>query len=123
MIIKADQSCSICRIYFKNLGKPIEESEPLCMIIPIESPFYMDIIIINEKLDIPSYTVEDRYQGFIYHLRGTLDKTYFKMKGKNIPKTRYDCYRRIDNKDDFEEICESFLLTLAFKDYLADEKR
>ena len=47
---------------------------------------YTDYGTLNGKvLMISPSAVEDKTQGFIYHIQGSLDQTYFEIKGKKYP--------------------------------------
>ncbi|MEW6378741.1 MAG: HlyD family efflux transporter periplasmic adaptor subunit [bacterium] len=110
-IIRADRAGIISELYFRNRGEYVRESDLLCTILPLDSPLYMDIMIANKDigfieagmdihykfdafpyadygtlsgkvLSISPSAVEDKKQGFIYHIRGSLRKPYFEIQGK-----------------------------------------
>jgi len=110
-LIQAEKAGIVSELYFRNTGDFVRPSDLLCTILPVDSPFYMDITVANKdigfietgtgiqyKFDAFPYTdygtlngkvllispsaVEDKTQGFIYHIQGSLDQTYFEIKGK-----------------------------------------
>jgi hemolysin D len=113
-LIQAEKSGIISELYFRNTGDYVRVSDLLCTIVPSNSPFYMDITVANKdigfiengteikyKFDAFPYTdygtlkgkvlaispsaVEDKNLGFVYRIQGSLDQTYFKIKGKRYP--------------------------------------
>ncbi len=110
----ADREGIISELYFRNKGEFVRISDLLCTILPGDSPFYMDITVANKdigfiepemeiryKFDAFPYTdygivqgrvsaispsaVEDKVLGFVYHVKGTLDRTHFEVKGRRYP--------------------------------------
>jgi len=113
-LIQAEKSGIISELYFRNTGDYVRVSDLLCTIVPSNSPFYMDITVANKdigfiengteikyKFDAFPYTdygtlkgkvlaispsaVEDKNLGFVYRIQGSLDQTYFEIKGKRYP--------------------------------------
>ncbi|MEW5801687.1 MAG: HlyD family efflux transporter periplasmic adaptor subunit [bacterium] len=110
-IIRADRAGIISELYFRNKGEYVRESDLLCTILPLDSPLHMDIMVANKDigfievdmeikykfdafpyadygtlsgkvLSISPSAVEDKNQGFIYHIRGSLQRPYYEIKGK-----------------------------------------
>ena len=113
-IIRADQAGTVSELYFRNRGEYMRESDLLCTIVPAGSPLNMEITVANEdigfieeelgikyKFDPFPFTdygtirgsvaaispsaVEDRAQGFVYRIQGTLPQEYFEIKDKQYP--------------------------------------
>ena len=113
-IIRAGYAGTVSKIYLKNEGEPIEKSDLLCTILPVNGPLYMDItvankdigfiekgmaikykfdafpymdcgVILGKVLAISSSAVEDQSMGLVYHLRGSLDTTCFNVREKTYP--------------------------------------
>ncbi len=113
-LIQAEKSGIISELYFRNTGDYVRVSDLLCTIVPSGSPLYMDITVANKdigfiekdteikyKFDAFPYTdygilkgkvlaispsaVEDKNLGFVYRIQGSLDQTYFEIKGKRYP--------------------------------------
>lgn len=113
-IIRADQAGTVSELYFRNRGGYIRESDLLCTIVPAGSPLYMEITVANEdigfiekgldikyKFDAFPFTdygtikgsvaaispsaMEDRAQGFVYRVQGTLKQKYFEIEDKQYP--------------------------------------
>jgi HlyD family secretion protein len=113
-LIQAEKTGTVSELYFRNTGEFVRASDLLCTVLPADSPFYMDITVANKdigfiepdteikyKFDAFPYTdygtlngkvlmispsaVEDKTQGFIYHIQGSLDQTYFEIKAKKYP--------------------------------------
>ncbi len=113
-LIQAEKSGIISELYFRNKGDYVRVSDLLCTLVPLDSPLYMDITVANKdigfiengaeikyKFDAFPYTdygtlkgkvmaispsaVEDKTLGFVYRIQGSLDQTYFEIKGKRYP--------------------------------------
>jgi multidrug efflux pump subunit AcrA (membrane-fusion protein) len=113
-LVQAEKAGTVSELYFRNTGEFVRASDLLCTILPADSPYYMDITVANKdigfiengteityKFDAFPYSdygtlsgkvmlispsaVEDKAQGFIYRLQGSLDQTYFEIKGKKYP--------------------------------------
>jgi len=113
-LIQAEKSGIISELYFRNTGDYVRVSDLLCTIVPSGSPLYMNITVANKdigfiendteikyKFDAFPYTdygilkgkvlaispsaVEDKNLGFVYRIQGSLDQTYFEIKGKRYP--------------------------------------
>ena len=113
-VLRAERAGTISKLYFKNAGEYVRESDLLCTILPTNGQLYMDITVANKdigfierdmeikyKFDAFPYTdcglllgkvstispsaVEDRTLGLVYHLQGTLDNTYFDIRDKKYP--------------------------------------
>lgn len=110
--IRAENAGTVSELYCKTTGQYVRVSDMLCTIVPSDGSFYMDVVVANKdigfiepgaeikyKLDAFPYAdygtlkgmvvavspsaVEDKSQGFVYHLKGSLPQTYFAIKGKN----------------------------------------
>ncbi len=110
-IVRARYAGTVAKIYFKNAGEYISESDLLCIILPAQRQFYMDIIVANKdigfierdmeikyKFDAFPYTdygvllgrvstispsaIDDRTLGLVYHIQGTLTMTDFEIGEK-----------------------------------------
>ncbi len=110
-IIRAEHGGTISELYFRNSGDYVRESDLLCTILPDDSPLYMDITVANRdiglieegmvikyKFDAFPYTdygtlegkvlsispsaVDGGEQGFVYNIKGSLNKTWFEDKNK-----------------------------------------
>jgi multidrug efflux pump subunit AcrA (membrane-fusion protein) len=110
-IVRARHAGTVAKIYFKNAGEYIPESDLLCIIIPTQRQLYMDIIVANKdigfierdmeikyKFDAFPYTdygvllgrvsaispsaIDDRMLGLVYHIQGTLTMTAFEIGEK-----------------------------------------
>ncbi len=113
-ILRAGRAGVISELCFRNRGDYVRESDLLCTIVPADSPLYMDITVANKDvgliesgmdieykveafpyadhgtlpgkvLAISPSAVRDGRQGFVYHLRGSLERPYFEIKGKRYP--------------------------------------
>lgn len=109
--VRAESAGTVSELYVRNTGEYVRVSDLLCTIFPSDTRFYMDIEVANKdiglvekdmfikyKLDAFPYAdygtlhgrvvaispsaVEDEVQGFIYHVRGSFDKTCFEIKEK-----------------------------------------
>jgi len=110
-IVSAESAGVVEKLYLRSEGEYVREADPLCTILPINAPLYMDITVANKdigfmekdmeikyKFDAFPYTdygilfgkisaispsaIEDRTLGLVYHVRGTLDMTCFEMREK-----------------------------------------
>ncbi len=110
-IVRARYAGTVAKIYFKNAGEYISESDLLCIILPTQRQLYMDIIVANKdigfiemgmeikyKFDAFPYTdygvllgrvstispsaIDDRTLGLVYHIQGTLTMTDFEIGEK-----------------------------------------
>ena len=113
-VVRARHAGTISKLYFRNTGEYIRESDLLCTILPANGSLYMDITVANKdigfmekgmeikyKFDAFPYTdygvlfgkisalspsaIEDRTLGLVYHVRGTLDMTCFEIREKKYP--------------------------------------
>ncbi|MEE9557476.1 MAG: HlyD family efflux transporter periplasmic adaptor subunit, partial [Candidatus Adiutricales bacterium] len=113
-MIRAENAGVISELYFRTTGAHVRESDLLCTIVPDDSPLYMDIVVANKdiglieedmaikyKVDAFPYSdygilhgrvsaiapsaVEDHVMGMVYHVRGSISKTYFEINGKRYP--------------------------------------
>jgi len=113
-MIRAENAGVISELYFRTTGAHVRESDLLCTIVPDDSPLYMDIVVANKdiglieedmaikyKVDAFPYSdygilhgrvsaiapsaVEDQVMGMVYHVRGSISKTYFEINGKRYP--------------------------------------
>lgn len=113
-MVKAENAGTISELYFRHTGDYVREADLLCTLVPSGAPLYMDITVANKdigfieenmkikyKFEAFPYTdygtlmgkaiaispsaVEDKRLGMVYHVRGSLDKTYYEIKGKNYP--------------------------------------
>lgn len=113
-IVRAEKAGIVSELYFRNSGEYVRESDLLCMILPSDSPLYMEVTVANkdigfikEGLDIrykfdafpfsdygtvsgkvlaiSASAVEDDNLGFIYHVQGSLDRTAFEIKQEKYP--------------------------------------
>lgn len=113
-LLVAEREGTISELYFRNKGEFVRVSDLLCTILPGDSPLYVDITVANKdvgfieqdmeiryKFDAFPYTdygivpgrvsaispsaVEDKALGFVYHIKGTLNRTYFQVKDKRYP--------------------------------------
>ena len=113
-VVRTGDAGTISKLYFRDTGEYVRKSDLLCIILPTNGPLYMDITVANKdigfierdmeikyKFDAFPYTdcgvllgkvstispsaVEDRTLGLVYHLRGTLDKTFFYIREKKYP--------------------------------------
>jgi multidrug efflux pump subunit AcrA (membrane-fusion protein) len=110
-IVRARHAGTVAKIYFKNAGEYIPESDLLCIIIQTQRQLYMDIIVANKdigfierdmeikyKFDAFPYTdygvllgrvsaispsaIDDKTLGLVYHIQGTLTMTDFEIGEK-----------------------------------------
>ncbi len=110
-IVRARYAGTVAKIYFKNAGEYISESDLLCIILPTQRQLYMDIIVANKdigfierdmeikyKFDAFPYTdygvllgrvstispsaIDDITLGLVYHIQGTLTMTDFEIGEK-----------------------------------------
>jgi hemolysin D len=113
-LIRAENAGLIAELHFRNTGEYVRESDLLCTILPTDRPLYMDITVANKdigfieknmeikyKFDAFPHTdygtlpgkalaispsaIEDTSLGMVYHVEGSIDKTWFKIKGKEYP--------------------------------------
>ena len=109
--VLAGNAGTISELYFRNTGDYIRVSDLLCTIVPAGRTLYMDITVANRdigfiedgmkikyKFDAFPYSdygllygnvssispsaIEDKTNEFIYHAKGTLDKGFFEIRGK-----------------------------------------
>ena len=113
-IVRARHAGTVAKIYFKNAGEYIPESNLLCIIIQTQRQLYMDIIVANKdigfiemgmeikyKFDAFPYTdygvllgrvsaislsaIDDKTLGLVYHIQGSLTMTGFEIGEKKYP--------------------------------------
>ena len=113
-IVRAESAGIISELYYRNVGEYVQKSNLLCTIVPSASPLYMDVIVANKDIGfmeegmeikykfsafphtdygtlsgkvsaISPSAVEDEKGGFVFHVRGTLDKPYFEIAARNYP--------------------------------------
>ena len=113
-IVSAESAGVVEKLYLRSEGEYVREADPLCTILPINAPLYIDITVANRdigfieedmeikyKFDAFPYTdygllrgkvvavapsaVEDSTYGLTYRVRGTLDTPRFTINGKRYP--------------------------------------
>jgi len=113
-IVSAESAGVVEKLYLRSEGEYVREADPLCTILPINAPLYMDITVTNRdigfieedmeikyKFDAFPYTdygllrgkvvavapsaIEDSTFGLAYRVRGTLDTPRFTINGKRYP--------------------------------------
>lgn len=113
-VVRAESSGVVEKLYLRSEGEYVREADPLCTILPINAPLYMDITVRNRdigfieedmeikyKFDAFPYTdyglirgkvvavapsaIEDSTFGLAYRVRGTLDTPRFTINGKRYP--------------------------------------
>lgn len=112
--ILAENAGVVSELYFRNAGVYVRVSDLLCTIVPSDGDLYMDIVVANKDigftetgadikykidafpstdygvlegkvLSVSPSAVEDKTQGFVYHVRGSLPKAFFEIRGKRYP--------------------------------------
>ncbi len=110
-MVMAEKNGTISELYFRNTGDYVTESDLLCTVVPAGSPLYLDITVANRDIGfiekameikykfnafpyndygilygsvsaISPSAVEGKTQEFLYHVKGTLDKDFFGIRGK-----------------------------------------
>jgi len=110
-IVTSPAEGTVVHLFITYPGVYVEESAPLCNILPADYRLSMHVRVTNREIgfiqknmeikykfdafpytdfgllygrvmDIPEAAVEDENAGLIYHVRGTLDKAYFDLKGE-----------------------------------------
>ena len=110
-VVTSPAEGTVVHLFITYPGAYVEESAPLCNILPADYRLSMHIRATNREIgfiennmeiqykfdafpytdfgllygrvmDIPEAAVEDENAGLIYHVQGTLDKAYFDRKGK-----------------------------------------
>jgi len=110
-VVRSTAEGTVVLLFVKHPGVYVEESAPLCNILPAYDRLSMVILATNREIgfiennmeikykfdafpytdygllygrvmSIPSAAVEDQRAGLVYHVQGNLDKTYFDLKGK-----------------------------------------
>ena len=113
-IVRARHAGTVAKLYFKNAGEYVPESDLLCIILPAQRQLYMDITVANKdigfierdmeikyKFDAFPYTdygvllgsvsaispsaIDDRTLGLVYHIQGSLTMTGFEIGEKKYP--------------------------------------
>jgi multidrug efflux pump subunit AcrA (membrane-fusion protein) len=110
-VVTSPAEGTVVHLFITYPGAYVEESAPLCNILPADDRLSMHVRATNREIgfiqknmeikykfdafpytdfgllygrvmDIPEAAVEDENAGLIYHVQGTLDKAYFDLKGK-----------------------------------------
>lgn len=110
-ILRAGVAGTISELYFRNPGEYVKTSDLLCTIVPSEGVLSMEIVVANKDIgfiepgtkitykfdafpfsdygtlqgkveQISPSAVERAGQGFIYSIKGSMEKPYFEIKGK-----------------------------------------
>jgi multidrug efflux pump subunit AcrA (membrane-fusion protein) len=110
-VVTSPAEGTVVHLFITYPGAYVEESAPLCNILPADYRLSMHVRATNREIgfiqknmeikykfdafpytdfgllygrvmDIPEAAVEDENAGLIYHVQGTLDKAYFDLKEK-----------------------------------------